>query len=61
MYFIQFKGETLQEAIQSHGGPNGGYNTKEKALRDAIDTGDNVPFIIINKDMKVVHKEPDYE
>lgn len=61
MYFIQFKGETLQEAIECHGGLDGGYDTKEKALRDAVDTGDNIPFIILDKQMKVIHKESDYE
>ena len=61
MYFIKFMDESLEEAIQSHGGPTSGYETKEKALKDAIETGDNAPFVILDKNLKVVHKEPDYE
>jgi hypothetical protein len=60
-YFIKFQGETLEEAIDCHGGKDGGYSTLEKAKRDAIDTGDNMPFIILDSNMEVVYEDADYE
>ena len=60
-YFIKFQGETLKEAIESHGGIKGGYTTLEKAKRDAVDTGDNMPFIILDSNMEVVYEDADYE
>ena len=60
-YFIKFLDETVEESLESHGGHNGGYSSLEKALQDAIDTGDGYPFVILDNDMNIVHKEADYE
>lgn len=60
MYFIKYQDETIEEAIFAHGGTDSGYKSLDDAIDSALTTGDDVPFIILDCDMKVVYREPDY-
>ena len=57
-YFVKFQDETIEEAIMAHGGSDSGYKSVDDALDDAIH--EDQPFIIVDNNMEVVYKEPDY-